>query len=215
MNADGSFHTPAQFFPTIRRYWLTAFRLQGLGRYFSWFAAGDYPGWDGTTEREIDWQSGCCVMFRAKVLKELGGFDERFFYNFEEADLCKRTWQAGYRVVYTPEPVVTHLWGQSTKRFPIRFEIEKLRNRYRYFWKHHGAHSLDSCRSVILAHLYVRRAAYGLYRLFKWDETLDKRLEMYRVVINWNKRLDPLKFIEKGEEPDVGVEPLTPAPKFV
>jgi GT2 family glycosyltransferase len=215
LNADGTFHRPAQVFPTIWRYWISAFHLEWLGRYFDLFAAGEYPGWDGMTERLIDWQSGCCVLFRAAVLKELGGFDERFFYNFEETDLCKRTWQAGHKILYTPDPMVTHLWGQSTKRFPIRFEIEKLRNRYRYFWKHHGPQSLRPCRRVILAHLYVRQAAYGLSGLFKSNESLDKRLEMYRVVIDWNRRLDPLQFIEKGEEPHVGYEPLAPAPKFI
>jgi GT2 family glycosyltransferase len=215
LNADGTFQRPAQVFPTIWRYWVSACRLEWLGRYLSSFASGSYPGWDGMEEREIDFQSGCCVLFRAAVLSELGGFDERFFYNFEETDLCKRTWHAGYRILYTPEPVVTHLWGQSTKRFPTRFEIEKLRNRYRYFWKHHGPRSLQGCRRVILANLYIRQATYGLSRLFRSDETLDKRLEMYRVVIDWNKRLDPLRFIERGEEPDVGIEPLASAPKFV
>ena len=215
VNADGSFHGPAQVFPTIWRYWISAFRLGWLGKYFDCFKAGEYPGWDGMDERDIDWQSGCCVLFRGAVLAKLGGFDERFFYNFEETDLCKRTWELGYRIIYTPGPVVTHLWGQSTNRFPTRFEIEKLRNRYRYFWKHHGPESLQPCRRVVLAHYYLRRCAYGVRRLFKPDEHLDKRLEMYRVVIDWNKRLDPVKFIEKGEEPDVGFEPLAPAPKFI
>ena len=215
LNADGTFHRPAQVFPTIWRYWVSAFQLGWLGRFFELFASGSYPGWDGRTERKIDFQSGCCVLFRGAVLKELSGFDERFFYNFEETDLCKRTWVAGYRILYTPEPTVTHLWGQSTKRFPTRFEIERLRNRYRYFWKHHGPQSLRPCRRVTLAHFYVRRTAYGLLRLFSRDETLVKRLEMYRVVIDWNKRLDPLRFIETGEEPNVGFEPLAPAPKFV
>jgi GT2 family glycosyltransferase len=213
--ADGRFQSPAQVFPTIWRYWLIALRLGWIGRVIPPLTAGDYPGWDGTTEREIDWQSGCCVLFRNKVLKELAGFDERFFYNFEETDLCKRTWQSGYRILYTPEPTITHLWGQSTNRFPTRFAIEKYRNRYRYFWKHHGAQSLRPTQRVILWHLYIRRLGYGLKRKLKADENLDKRLEMYRVLIDWNRRLDPLEFIKSGEEPNVGFEPLTPAPKFI
>ena len=44
----------------------------------------------------MDWQSGCCVMLRGDLLKELGGFDERFFYQFEEVDLCRRVWNAGF-----------------------------------------------------------------------------------------------------------------------
>ena len=29
-------------------------------------------------------------MFRGTLLKQLNGFDERFFYHFEEIDLCRR-----------------------------------------------------------------------------------------------------------------------------
>ena len=70
------------------------------------------------------------------VLKTLRGFDEQFFYHFEEVDLCRRSWEAGYPLVYTPEAVITHLGGQSVNRFPIRFELERYRSRYRYFSKH-------------------------------------------------------------------------------
>jgi hypothetical protein len=38
---------------------------------------------------------------------------------------------------------------------------------------------------------------------------------MYRVIIKWNWRLDPIRFIENGEEPHVGYEPLAPAPKVM
>ena len=77
-------------------------------------------------------------MFRANVLKDLGGFDGQFFYHFEEVDLCRRVWNAGYSIVYTPEAVITHLGGQSVNRFPIRFALERYRSRYRYFYKHFG-----------------------------------------------------------------------------
>lgn len=213
VNADGTFHAPAQVFPTVRRYWFEAFFVHKLARFSDFFACGEYGGWDGTTEREIDWQSGCCVLFRGSVLRDLGGFDDRFFYNFEEVDLCKRVRAAGYPILYTPEPVVAHLWGQSTKRFPIRFALEKLRNRYRYFGKHFGPGSLEGCRRATLAYFRVRRLLYGAKRLVRPDEGIAGRLEMYRVVIDWNKRLDPVRFVQTGEEPAVGYLPLTPAPQ--
>ena len=210
LNADGTFHTPAQTFPTVKRYWIGALGLGWLGHFSDRFACGEYVGWDGMTERAIDWQSGCCVLFRGSVLRELGGFDERFFYNFEETDLCKRVWQAGHWILYTPEPKVTHLWGQSTNRFPIRFTIEKLRNRYRYFHKHHGMDSLAGCRRATLTALRLRQWFYMLKRLLRANEGLVNRLAMYRVVIEWNRQLDPVRFIENGEEPDLGYPPLVP-----
>jgi hypothetical protein len=115
-------------------------------------------------------------------------------------------------VLYTPDVVITHLGGQSVGRFPIRFEIEKYRNRYRYFHKHYGIAGLKRCRSVSLAHLWVRRAGYGLLGLFRRDEVHRNRIEMLRVVTHWNRRLDPVRFIETGQEPESGYEPLMPAP---
>jgi len=215
LNPDGTFHEPAQVFPTLRGYWFEAFFLNRLARFSSFFASGEYVGWDGWSEREIDWQSGCCVLFRGELLRKLEGFDERFFYNFEEVDLCKRVWDAGYPILYTPEPVFTHLWGQSIKRFPIRFALEKLRNRYRYFWKHFGPESVTSCRQATITFLRMRQAFFSLKRLLTGpNESLDGRLEMYRVVIDWNERLDPVRFIETGAEPDVGHLPLAPAPRM-
>lgn len=213
-NPDQTFHEPAQLFPTVRRYWFEAVFLHKLGRFSEWFSSGEYKGWDGTTERTIDWQSGCCVLFRADVLAQLNGFDERFFYNFEEVDLCKRVWDLKRPILYTPEPIFTHLWGQSVKRFPIRFALEKLRNRYRYFWKHFGPGSMESLRAATLTHFRVRRTLYSIRRLFGTNESLEGRLAMYKTVIEWNKRIDLRKFIEHGEEPDTGYEPLAPAPQM-
>lgn len=45
---------------------------------------------------------------------ELGGFDERFFLYFEDADLCRRAGRAGIPVRYVPAAVVTHIGGGSS-----------------------------------------------------------------------------------------------------
>lgn len=213
VNADGTFHRPAQLFPTVWRYWVEALFLRRLGYVSRAFWSGEYIGWDGMSEREIDWQSGCCVLFRGPVLRALGGFDERFFFNFEETDLCKRVWDAGHRIVYTPAPVVTHLWGQSAKRFPVPVAIEKMRNRYRYFHKHHGLGSLAGLRRATLAHYRMRRLAYRARGLLRGaDEGLAARLAMYDAIVAWNARLDPVRFVESGAEPDLGIEALPSRP---
>ena len=42
------------------------------------------------------WASGACFFIRAKVWKELGGFDADFFMHQEEIDLCWRAFNAGH-----------------------------------------------------------------------------------------------------------------------
>src|ERR1700686_4405808 len=69
LNRDGSYQGPARPFPTIWRNWIAALYLRPLAYLSDLFISDTYTGWKGKTERLIDWQSGCCVMFRSSVLK--------------------------------------------------------------------------------------------------------------------------------------------------
>lgn len=199
-NPDGTYQRSARPFPTITRYMIAALYLRFLGHLRRPVLTPEYDWWKGDTEREIDWQSGCCVMLRGDLLKQLGGFDEQFFYQFEEVDLCRRVWNAGYRIRFTPEASITHLGGQSVKRFPARFAIEVCRNGYRYFYKHFGVKGARRYRWTVLVSLWVRRLGYGAWNLVRHNDTLKDRLEVYRVTALWNKQLDPIKFVERGIE---------------
>jgi len=70
-------------------------------------------------------------------------------------------------------------------------------------------------RCINLLNLYIRSVYYRVIRLFRRSEALENRLKMYEVAIRWNRRLDPVRFIQSGEEPDLGYEPLAPAPQMM
>jgi GT2 family glycosyltransferase len=214
LNPDGSYQQSARPFPTVRGELVAALYLRSLAYLSDFFTSDMYVGWKGNTERAIDWQSGCCVMFRGALLKQLGGFDEQFFYHYEEVDLCRRVWNAGHSILYTPEVSITHLGGQSVNRFPVRFELEKCRNRYRYFYKYYGKRGVRQCRRASLTWLRVRQVGYGLKRLLAGSDALDGRLAMYRTCFAWNKQIDPVRFVEVGDEPPVGEE-LVPSARPV
>jgi GT2 family glycosyltransferase len=215
LNPDGSFQDPARPIPTAFAYLISAVNLRWLGRLSDAFESDVYHGWDGRTERTIGFQSGCCILVRRDVLTQLGGFDARFFYHFEESDLCYRIWKSGSKVMFFPDAEIIHLGGQSVGRFPVRFALETYRSRYRYFYKHFGRDGVTRMRWLILLYLGTRHVGYSVRRAISSSEALENRLNMYRVVIDWNRRLDPLRFIETGEEPDVGHLPLAPPPKMV
>ena len=111
----------------------------------------------------------CC---RAICCDGMGGFDERFFYHYEEVDLCYRVWESGCPIRFTPEVTITHLGGQSVGRFPVRFALEINRNCYRYYYKHFGEKGARQCRLVTLAHLRIRQVIYGFMCWFKPTESL-------------------------------------------
>lgn len=158
--------------------------------------------------REIDWQSGCCIMVRTKLFRELSGFDDRFFYHYEEVDLCLRIHQAGFKILFSPDIGITHLGGQSVGRSPTRFQIETYRSRYRYFYKHFGAFSTRCTRWVLLFEFYRQYWGSGIKNLLRLPRSSPERRESLRIARVWNLRLDPVRFNQTGEEPDVGMPPL-------
>ncbi|MBA3572281.1 MAG: glycosyltransferase family 2 protein [Pyrinomonadaceae bacterium] len=212
LNPNGSFQNCARPLPSVRGYLIAALYLRWLARLSESLLSDTYVGWDGRTEREIGFQSGCCVMFRKRVLDELRGFDEIFFYHKEEVDLCCRVWKAGLSIRFYPDAEITHLGGQSVRRAPLRFALETYRSRYRYFYKHFGERGVRRIRWVSLLHLGVRWFGYQMRAVVKPRRGLSNRLQRYRVLLAWNWRLDPVKFAKSGEEPHSGFEPLAPPP---
>lgn len=55
-----------------------------------------------------DWVAGIFMLFRTAVLREAGGFDERYHMYYEDVDLCARLRLAGLEVALCPAVSVTH-----------------------------------------------------------------------------------------------------------
>lgn len=62
---------------------------------------------------DVPYLSGCFMFLRAKALKQVGLFDERFFMYPEDLDLTRRIHQK-YRTVYYPEVSIVHQHAQSS-----------------------------------------------------------------------------------------------------
>ena len=204
--ADGSYQQSCYPFPSPWRNWISALCLRHLGHLSRWFVADLYPGWHGQKERPVDWLSGCCILFRGELLRRLGGFDPQFFYYYEDVDLCRRVWDAGYSILYTPEPTIAHLCGQSTKkRLPLGFELDKYVTRYRYFYKHFGKRGAIGCRRTALVWLFCRLAGLRLLQLFKPNQDRQQRLRLYWSSVEWNLRVDAVRLVENGDEPELSL----------
>lgn len=213
LNPDGSYQRSGRPFPTVGRSWIGALGMRRLAQISEIFTSDEYMGWNGDTERAIDWQSGCCLLVRAALLKEIGGFDDQFQYYYEDVDLCRRVWDAGFKILFVPDVTITHLGGQSTKdRFPIPFELDKHRNRYRYFYKYFGEKGVHQCRLCSLAGIRIRQAAYRLVSIVKPSDRLQRRLELYRAAAEWNRLIHPVEFVKAGTEPANCMQPALRVP---
>jgi GT2 family glycosyltransferase len=208
LNVDGSLQGTAHPKPTLFRFLIKALYLRWLGRLAAIFLADEYVDWNGRTERKIGYQAGCSLLIRTELLRALGGFDESFFHQFEDADLCHRVWESGKSVLFYPESEVTHIGGQNRGRYPMNVILETERSKYKYFYKHYGVRGAIGIRIISLIHWSIRYTGYSALRFFRRTEALESRLKMYRVLLAWNWRLHPLQFVTEGQEPDVGYEPL-------
>lgn len=68
----------------------------------------------GQTSRDVDWLSGACMLVRRSAFEAVGGFDERYFLYWEDADLCRRLRQAGHTIRYVPGAEAVHQVGRSS-----------------------------------------------------------------------------------------------------
>jgi glycosyltransferase involved in cell wall biosynthesis len=61
--------------------------------------------------------AGCNMAFRRKVAEDVGYFDEKIQYGFDEVEFADRVCKAGYKMVLDPDVVVWHKHRSSLKDF--------------------------------------------------------------------------------------------------
>jgi GT2 family glycosyltransferase len=77
-------------------------RISSLG-FFS-------DGFSSDVRQDIDTPIGCNMAFPTKIFRKTGGFDEQYTIAIrEESDLSLKIKKLGYRVVFEPTAVVTHI----------------------------------------------------------------------------------------------------------
>ncbi len=134
---DGIPQGSVRTFPTYRGvlYSHTVFRLLGLFRSEShkWMMK------DFSHEKlaDVDQVMGAAMLVRRSVIELVGGMDTDFFMYYEEVDLCYRIKQAGWRIVFIPDAVITHLGGRSSEQVPLK-RVMMLKSMAIFFRKHRG-----------------------------------------------------------------------------
>lgn len=117
LNSDGSLQISAFFNPPtvwhtllsqLKLYHLLPHRLRGellLGRH-----------WDHDRQRTVPMLSGAAIVARRQMIKEVGGFDERFHMYAEDNEWCWRITKSDWKLVFVPDAVVLHHGGQSSMK---------------------------------------------------------------------------------------------------
>lgn len=115
--ADGTRQYLCKRYPTVLDLLLRGFAPQAVRRLFSARLdryemrdqIGDTVVWDPPII------SGCFMLFRGDVFRQLGGFDSRFFLYFEDFDLSLRAGRIT-RLAYVPTVRIVHHGGHAARK---------------------------------------------------------------------------------------------------
>ena len=90
----------------------------------------------------VDWVVGAAFFIRGTALLKVGGFDERYFAYFEDCDLCREFWEAGWLVFYKADISLLHWHERSSAKIPGLKSIFQnkltrihLKSWLQYWWK--------------------------------------------------------------------------------
>lgn len=140
LNADGSVQASARGDPTA---WTGLFGRHGLlAKLFPNAAmtrrnlqSADLVA-AGAESTPIDWVMGASMLIRRDMFDAVGGFDERYFLYWEDADLCRRFRARGWSTRFVPRARVLHSGGASAKT-SSKLAIRAFhRSAYQYYATH-------------------------------------------------------------------------------
>jgi GT2 family glycosyltransferase/glycosyltransferase involved in cell wall biosynthesis len=137
-------------------------------------AAADAP--EANFVRDVDWCSSAFLMARAALLDRLQGFSIDFPPgSLEDADLCLRIADAGFRVVYDPSVVVHRL--QEGAAPGARLPVAEIAEARRLFVERHAA-ALRGRRLIgPTSAVFARSAGAGGRRVLFVAETVPLRMQ--------------------------------------
>jgi len=135
LNSDGTVQPLNRRFPTVLDLFLRRL-LPNVLRPFFKKRLESYDMRDIGYDRSCDvpFVSGAFMFCRTDVLKAAGGFDERYFLYFEDADLSRKVQDYGYRTVYFPDVIVTHAWERMAHKSWLGTWLF-MKSAYKYFRK--------------------------------------------------------------------------------
>lgn len=118
---------------------------------------------DHLTEMRCDWLVGAVMALRTLAFREVGGFDEDYFFYHEETDLQYRLAKAGWETWLIPGSEVIHLEGASARKmFGEDVYLRYIPAKLRFLKKHGGPFSTTGFR-VWMGLLMLGRMSAGFF----------------------------------------------------
>lgn len=134
---DGSIQHSCRSFPDPVVVFYEALMLRKLFPKSRRFGKYTMSWWDYGDTRMVDQPMASAFLMKRAVLDEVGVFDEGFPVFFNDVDLCKRFWDAGWEIWFTSDVEMLHEGGASTRQRPLAMIRESHLSMIRYYDKHY------------------------------------------------------------------------------
>lgn len=122
---------------------------------------------------EVDWVSGASMLIERELFRKIGGFDENFFLFYEDADICKRVHEIGWKICYLPVGKIIHYKGENVnEKFSSDTYYYAKESQLHYYRKHNGI--ADRC--LLRAYLFLKFTARYIKGFRKIDKDILKLL---------------------------------------
>jgi len=136
LNQDKTYQESVMDFPSIWNLFTDSFFLSKIFRKSKFFNKNALSFASISQFVEVDVIKGAFMFCKADDIRELNGFDKRFYFYSEELDLCKRFKNSGGKIIYFPETSIIHIGGATVKNDEFFFYKNQTIARIQYFQKH-------------------------------------------------------------------------------
>jgi GT2 family glycosyltransferase len=162
---DGRMQQNCYMFPSLLNLALSLTHLALIFPRNRLFGRGRLTWWDYATPREVDVVAGCFMLVRRTAIDQVGPMADRFFMYSEDTEWCWRFRRAGWRVLYTPEPVIIHLMGASSAQCASDMRVLERRSLLMLLEHRSGKIVSVVANGMFLAAALARLAVLGVRRL--------------------------------------------------
>ncbi len=124
---------------------------------------------------EVDVIKGAFMFCTTKVILELNGFDDRFFFYSEETDLCYRFKKSGGKVFFLPDVKLIHYGGESTdKNLWFKYRNQTT-GKIQFYQKHFYGIKFTAVIFIHFTGLFLRGILFSVSGLFLLQKNIMKK----------------------------------------
>lgn len=142
LNEDGSLQESARKFPNPVVQVIRGLGLSTMFMNMKFYRSNLNLDINLESDSQVDWVIGACMLIRREVFLEVGGFSEKFFMYYEDADLCLKLKKAGFEIIYCPKVSFVHSYQrESAKKIVSKLKLYHIQSIFRFYYRRYLLYS--------------------------------------------------------------------------